>query len=410
MNVLIGSHRKNLAYLRPLFLLSLLAVASCGGSDENMSLTSKADIQAAVGATAPAPTLSLTASPASIAPGDSTVLNWNATNADRCSSSEGWTNGNTFSGAYSVTPLATTTYSMVCAGAGGNTVKSVTVTVETQTGITSDSASKVGSYSVASYTSGIATSSAYRIPKIWYPTNGTAPYAAVVFIPGFEDSYTDPAYSVTISGRRFVETDFQQWATFLASHGFVVMYINPADLQDNADDRGLALSAAVNALAAENTRGGSPLAGKLLVNKIAVMGHSYGGAGALMAADAGNNSHIAAVLALSPVPSSSDPYPGDRVPTMILSAVGDPYLSNFPQFFTRIPSSTTKVLANFKSDWSSWQSMHHITLTPLGTHLTDPEVARLGLSFLEVYLYGDTRYKPFLVNSANLANFEYVNP
>ena len=263
---------------------------------------------------------------------------------------------------------------------------------------------------MATYTNGIAGSSSYSIPKIWYPTNGTAPYASVVFIPGYEDSYTDPAYSVTISGQRFVEGDFQQWATFLASHGFVVMYINPADLLANADNRAIALSAAVNALAAENTRSGSPLAGKLLVNKIAVMGHSYGGGGALLAADARNNSHIAAVLALSPVPSSADPYNGDRLPTMIISAVGDPYLSDFPQFFNRIPSTTTKVLANFKSDWSSWQSMHHITLTPLGTHLTDPEVARLGLSFLEVYLYGDTRYKPFLVNSANLANFSYVNP
>jgi hypothetical protein len=38
-------------------------------------------------------------------------------------------------------------------------------------------------------------------------------------------------------------------------------------------------------------------------------------------------------------------------------------------------------------------------------------VARLALSFLEVYLYKDMRYQPFLVDdSANLADFDYVNP
>jgi len=402
--------------LRPIPLLLLLVLPGCGGSDSEVATnTPSNNISATGNFTRRTPiAVTFTVSPASIASGGTSVISWQSSGARTCTASGAWSGAKTTSGSLSVKPTQTSTYTLSCSGSAGSATKSVTVSVQTtaaaSTSVTQASASKQGPYTIASYTSGIAGNASYSIPKIWYPTNGKAPYAAVVFIPGYEDSYTDPAYPVTINGQRFVEADFQQWATFLASQGFVVMFINPADLLDNADDRGIALSAAVNALAAENTRSGSPLAGKLLVNKIAVMGHSYGGGGALLAANARNNSHIAAVLALSPIPSNANNYSGDTLPTMVISAVGDPYMSDFSQFFNRIPSTTTKVLANFKSDWSSWQSMHHITLTPLGTHLTDPEVARLSLSFLEVYLYGDTRYKPFLVNSANLANFSYVNP
>ena len=286
----------------------------------------------------------------------------------------------------------------------------MTITVQTASTVTAASASKVGLYTVTTYTSGIAAGSQYTIPKIWYPTNGTAPYAAVVFIPGYNDTYTSAPETVQIGGKTVVEVDLLQWAKFLASHGFVVMFIDPKDRAASPNTRSIALSQAVDALAAENTRTASPLFGRLLVNKIAVMGHSYGGAGALLAAGVGN-SHIAAAVGLSPVSSSANPYGADHVPSLVISAVGDPYESDFPQQYNTIPSTTTKLLANFKRNTVEWNSMHAVAMIPLGTHTTDPEVARLGLSFLEVYLYGDMRYQPFLVDdSANLADFDYVNP
>jgi len=285
----------------------------------------------------------------------------------------------------------------------------VTITVSAPT-VTSASASTLGTYTVASYTSGIASGSQYNIPKIWYPTNGTAPYAAVVFIPGYGTTYTEAPYTVRLNGKTVVEADIIQWANFLASHGFVVMFIDPKDLNSTPNTRSLALDQAVNALVAENTRSASPLFGRLQTDKIAVMGHSYGGAGAILAAGLGN-SHVVAAVGLSPVSSSTNPYGADKTPTIMISAVADPYLSNFPQQYGTIPSTTTKLLANFKQNTAEWESMHAIALTPLGTHSTDPEVARLALSFLEVYVHGDARYKPFLVDDpANLANFNYVNP
>jgi pimeloyl-ACP methyl ester carboxylesterase len=286
----------------------------------------------------------------------------------------------------------------------------VTITVSATSGVTSASASTTGPYTVASYTSGIATGSQYSIPKIWYPTNGTAPYAGVVFMPGYQTTYTETPETTVKNGHTVVEVDFVQWANLLASHGFVVMFVDPANLSATPSARAPAFSQAVNALVAENTRSASPLFGRLLVDKIAVMGHSYGGAGAILATGQGN-SHIAAALGLSPVSSMTNPYGADKTPTMFISAVGDTFQADYPQQFSTIPSTTTKILTNFVRNNAEWENMHAIGLTPLGTHSTDPEVARLGLSFLEVYLYGDTRYKPFLVDDpANLANFSYVNP
>ncbi|NTW14231.1 MAG: polysaccharide deacetylase family protein [Candidatus Moranbacteria bacterium] len=77
----------------------------------------------------PVPTLTLSANPASIVSGSSSTLTWSATDATSCSA--GWTSSTAISGTASVTPSATTTYSMTCAGAGGTATKTATVTVTT---------------------------------------------------------------------------------------------------------------------------------------------------------------------------------------------------------------------------------------------------------------------------------------
>ena len=78
---------------------------------------------------APAPTVSLSALPATISAGGSSTLTWSSTNATSCSAAGGWTSSTATSGGQSVSPASTTSYSMTCSGAGGSASDSKIVTV-----------------------------------------------------------------------------------------------------------------------------------------------------------------------------------------------------------------------------------------------------------------------------------------
>src|SRR5882672_4094429 len=77
------------------------------------------------------PTVSLTANPTSVVSGGSSMLTWSSTNATSCTASGGWSGAKgPPGGSESTGPLtASTTYSLICTGAGGITSASATVTV-----------------------------------------------------------------------------------------------------------------------------------------------------------------------------------------------------------------------------------------------------------------------------------------
>lgn len=80
-----------------------------------------------------APTVSLTASPASIASSQSSTLAWSSTNTTSCTASGGWTGTKTTSGTQSVSPTSTTNYTLSCTGTGGTAQQMTTVTVTSAT-------------------------------------------------------------------------------------------------------------------------------------------------------------------------------------------------------------------------------------------------------------------------------------
>jgi hypothetical protein len=84
---------------------------------------------ASTAGTAPSPTAALSANPAAIAAGQTSVLTWSSSNATRCTAGGGWSGDQGLSGAHPVTPTATTLYTLACAGAGGTATESATVTV-----------------------------------------------------------------------------------------------------------------------------------------------------------------------------------------------------------------------------------------------------------------------------------------
>ncbi len=76
------------------------------------------------------PTVSLTASPRTVAPRGSSTLNWTSANADSCSASGGWNGGRATSGSTSTGALSnTTSYTLTCKNAAGQGQSSAIVTV-----------------------------------------------------------------------------------------------------------------------------------------------------------------------------------------------------------------------------------------------------------------------------------------
>lgn len=83
----------------------------------------------------PVPSVSFTANPGTINPGDSATLTWTVSDATSCTASgaAAWSGAVSTSGtnSQSVTPTVTTTYLLSCTGLGGTTNRSVTVYVPT---------------------------------------------------------------------------------------------------------------------------------------------------------------------------------------------------------------------------------------------------------------------------------------
>jgi hypothetical protein len=78
----------------------------------------------------PAPTVSLMANPTSVGLNESTTLTWSSTNAASCEAFDDWSGTKATAGSETVGPLAaTSTFTLVCSGAGGSAGQSVTVTV-----------------------------------------------------------------------------------------------------------------------------------------------------------------------------------------------------------------------------------------------------------------------------------------
>ena len=83
-----------------------------------------------VSVTSPAPTITFTASPSTVASGAGSTLSWSAAHATSCIASAGWSGAKTASGSQSIGALtANETYELICTGPGGSATQSATVSV-----------------------------------------------------------------------------------------------------------------------------------------------------------------------------------------------------------------------------------------------------------------------------------------
>jgi dienelactone hydrolase len=236
---------------------------------------------------------------------------------------------------------------------------------------TAESASQAGPFDVQSYSSGLRDGPDYGSQTLYYPSDAEPPFAGVVVVPGFVSP----------------ESAIQAWGPFLASHGIVTLTIGTNSGGDSPEERAAALMDAIETVKAEHTRDGSPLQGKVDVDRFAIMGWSMGGGGTLIAASAHPELKAAVGLAAW---SPGVTFPEDRVPTLLFAGTADTLAGGQSQgFYSSIPESTPKMLYEVAG------GRHSVANEPTGA---DGEVGIFGLSWLKVFLEGDERYHPLLLS------------
>jgi len=230
---------------------------------------------------------------------------------------------------------------------------------------------------VTTVSAGLRDGPAYGTQTLYVPQGAEPPFAAVAIVPGFNTP----------------ESSIQAWGPFLASHGIVALTIGTNTPTDSAQLRSSALLDALATIRAENTRAGSPLAGKLASDRLGIMGWSLGGGGTLIAASS-TPSLKAAITMAAYGPGAQ--YPQDQVPTLFLAGSADPNAGGQSQgMFASLPGTTPKMLFEVQG------GPHEVGNDPQNAN---GEIGRYGLSWLEVFLVGDDRYRQFLSETPSQAS------
>lgn len=215
----------------------------------------------------------------------------------------------------------------------------------------------------------------YADATIYYPANKAEPFGAVAISPGFTET----------------QAHMDWWGPRLASHGFAVLTFDTNEPRDYPNLRAKGLIAAVAILQGENSRVGSPLQGKVDTDKMAVMGHSMGGGGALLTAH-GHSDKIRASIPFTPWQPDAD-FSGTTVPTLVIAGEADGIAKVAEHawlHYEAIPDSTTKVFLEFTD------GNHFIGNTTRSNLEVHPQIGRYAIAWLKLYVDEDRRYHPFI--------------
>jgi hypothetical protein len=201
---------------------------------------------------------------------------------------------------------------------------------------------------------------------IYYPTDTSqGTWGALAIVPG---------YSALCANE-------EAWmGPWLSSFGFVVICVETNTRTDSDSQRAAELSAALNYLTTA-----SAVRSEVDPARLAVLGHSAGGAGAMEAAE--QHPALRAAIGLAPgYPGGGLSLASDTIPTLVIggqndSVVTPSYLSNL---YATLPAST-------QSDFAQIAGADHVYYT----HPNNVEM-KLIIPWLKVFVDSDTRYTQFL--------------
>lgn len=253
-----------------------------------------------------------------------------------------------------------------------------------------------GPYQVAYYSSYPAVPE-FSAATIYFPANKGEDFGGIAISPGFIESQKNMSW----------------WGNHLASHGFAVLTLDTNELRDDPSLRANALMAAIDVLRGEGERMGGTLRGKILNDRMAVMGHSMGGGGTLLAANA-NSSELKAAIPFTPWLPEGD-FGAVSIPTLVIAGEIDriaPVAEHALPHFESLPENIVKMYIEIKG------GNHFIANTDTGEDRLAPNidvhdlVGGMAVAWLKLFVDGDESYRDLVFgemparDSARLSNFQ----
>jgi dienelactone hydrolase len=239
-----------------------------------------------------------------------------------------------------------------------------------------------GQYTVLSYTD-FPDVAEFADATIYYPVGTPGPIGGVVIAPGLTER------------QRHIEW----WGPRLASHGYAVLVMDTNDPRERPDARAAALVAGIRLLRSEGSRTGGRLVGRIATDRMAVMGHSMGGGGALRAA-AEHGEMVRAAIPFAPWEPEAD-LSRVSVPTLIIAAEDDEVAeveAHAWRHFQAIPATTQKVYMEVEG------GDHFLADTERGDDLAT--IGRYAIAWLKLHLDGDVSYRDFLFGARPASDVE----
>ncbi len=245
---------------------------------------------------------------------------------------------------------------------------------------TFESAGRPGPYQVAYYNQ-LPPVPEFAGGTLYFPANRGTDFGGVAIAPGYTESQENIAW----------------WGRHLASHGFAVLILDTNTLQDDPPLRAEALMAALEIIRGEGERSGSPIRGKILNEQMAVMGHSMGGGGALLAANA-YSAQLCAAIPFTPWMPEGD-FGEITVPTLIIAGEEDRIARVADHAWPHYESLADDVAKMFVEVAGGNHFIANSVTEDEGLRPNidvQPLLGALGVIWLKVHMEGDDAYQALL--------------